>query len=129
MHPNCIEPDLEYAQKRIKQLNGFKKIQAEKYGVIFIKYFEKFNPFEISHASDYGCYVSFNHTLNFQATEKAFQEFAKRTGLIPTAWWYDEKEDVTTISFDKVFYPQSSNLVDSDPHCVGCAGECTCFGA
>ncbi len=129
MHPNCIEPDLDYAKNRIKQLEGLKKIKDEKYGTIFIKYFEKFSPFEIKHQSDYGCFVTFNHALNFQATEGAFEEFAKRTGLIPTGWWYDEKDHTTTIAFDRVFYPKSSALVDSDPHCVGCIGECTCFGA
>lgn len=112
MHPNNIEPELESSKKRIQQLEGLRKIKEDKYGRLLIRLFEKFSPFEIKHATDYGCYISFNHTLNFQATDRCFQEFAKETGLIPTAWWHDEKNGTTTIAFDKIFYPDSSALVN-----------------
>ena len=109
-----LDYELGKANEKIEQLEGFKTIQNEMYGKDFIELFEQFNPFEISHADDYGCYVTFHHPLNFQGTNGAFQEFAKRTGLIPVAWWHEDNH--TTIAFDKVFYPQTSAIVAKDIH-------------
>lgn len=113
MHPDNISPEILKTEDRLKQLFGLENIKDdEKYGELFIKYFEKFNPCNIKHATDYGCYVDFKHTLNFQGTNMAFQEFAFKTGLIPTAWWYKEETGITTIAFDKIFYPKQSALVE-----------------
>ncbi len=110
MHPNNIQSELDESKDRIKQLEGLKQIKNEKYGELLIKYFAKFNPFKISNSTEYHCYVSFNHPLNFQATESCFQQFAYETGMIPTAWWYEK--GITTIAFDKIFYPKNSALVE-----------------
>lgn len=132
MHPNNIEPELEQAKQRIEQLEGFKQFKKSKYFKILIRYFEDFNPIKISGENDligyedYTLYIDFKHTLNFQGTNGAFEKLASETGLIPTGWWH--KDGITTIAFDKVFYPKSTALVD-DPYCAGCVGECTCFGA
>lgn len=109
MHPINLESALESAKKEQTKIEGLLAIKNERYGELFIRLFDKFNPCKIQHATDYSCYVTFNHPLNFQATDNAFQEFAKQTGLIPTAWWHKDKQ--TTIAFDKVFYPKSSALV------------------
>jgi len=110
MHPNNLEPALESAKEEQKKIEGLLSIKNEKYGELFIKLFDKFNPCKISHVTDYHCYVTFNHPLNFQATDGAFKEFAKQTGLIATAWWISENQ--TVIAFEKVFYPQNSALVE-----------------
>lgn len=126
MHPNNVETELELSKQKTKQLEGFQFLKQDKhYGELLIKLFEKFNPCDVKYTSEYRVYVTFNHLLNFQATDNAFQKFATATGLIPTAWWQDG--DRTTISFDKLFFPKNTAFV-GDPYCAGCEGECTCHG-
>jgi len=112
MHPDCVESELEKSKQRLIQLEGFQQIKNDNlYGKLLIQYFEKFNPCKTSHSGDYNVYVGFRCSLNFQATDQAFQKFAEKTGMIPTAWWYDEKEGITTIAFDKIFYPKNTAFV------------------